>query len=195
MAENKPKEERIEKVLDAAVDLFLIMGYERTSMNAIAQKAGLTKGGLYHHFSSKEEILIYVNNRFMEPVHDMMAEAMTFTSAEQALIYYIRKSLEYWAINPEKLKIIFLTLTRMLDSREMWPFMEEYSESVIEFYQDLFGKGIENREFIEHDCTSRATALFSAMDGITAITAMNSGLNYAVVSDRFIHLFVDEIKR
>jgi len=33
------------------------------------------------------------------------------------------------------------------------------------------------------------------MDGITAITAMNSGLNYAVVSDRFIHLFVDEIKR
>ena len=42
---------------DAAIDLFLKQGYHATSMRQIADKAGLAAvGGIYNHFSSKEEI-------------------------------------------------------------------------------------------------------------------------------------------
>jgi AcrR family transcriptional regulator len=43
-------------VEDAAVELFLERGYHATSMRQIADKAGLALGGIYNHFSSKEEI-------------------------------------------------------------------------------------------------------------------------------------------
>lgn len=51
-------EVRREKILDAARDLFLEKGFERVSMDAIAKEASLSKGGLYHYFSSTTEILL-----------------------------------------------------------------------------------------------------------------------------------------
>jgi AcrR family transcriptional regulator len=41
---------------DAAVDLFMEHGYHATSMRQIAEHAGLALGGIYNHFSSKEEL-------------------------------------------------------------------------------------------------------------------------------------------
>ena len=41
---------------DAAVNLFMEHGYHGTSMRQIAERAGLALGGIYNHFSSKEEI-------------------------------------------------------------------------------------------------------------------------------------------
>jgi AcrR family transcriptional regulator len=41
---------------DAAISLFLEQGYHATSMRQIAKRAGLALGGIYNHFSSKEEI-------------------------------------------------------------------------------------------------------------------------------------------
>jgi AcrR family transcriptional regulator len=41
---------------DAAMELFLQQGYHATSMRQIAEEAGLALGGIYNHFSSKEEI-------------------------------------------------------------------------------------------------------------------------------------------
>jgi AcrR family transcriptional regulator len=43
-------------VEDAAISLFLEQGYHATSMRQIAMRAGLALGGIYNHFSSKDEI-------------------------------------------------------------------------------------------------------------------------------------------
>src|SRR5512134_2788774 len=43
-------------VEDAAIRLFLEQGYHATSMRQIAERTGLALGGIYNHFSSKDEI-------------------------------------------------------------------------------------------------------------------------------------------
>ena len=45
------------KILDAALELFAEEGYDRTSINKIAQKAGVSKGLIYNYYDSKEELL------------------------------------------------------------------------------------------------------------------------------------------
>lgn len=58
MARNKYPEETVEKILTAARRLFLEKGYEKTTIQDIVdQLGGLTKGAVYHHFKSKEEIM------------------------------------------------------------------------------------------------------------------------------------------
>lgn len=58
MARNKYPEETVEKILTAAKRLFLEKGYERTTIQDIVDQLGrLTKGAVYHHFKSKEEIM------------------------------------------------------------------------------------------------------------------------------------------
>ncbi|MFO7630922.1 MAG: TetR/AcrR family transcriptional regulator [Caldilinea sp.] len=44
------------RILDAAYALFMTQGYHGTSMRQIAECAGLTLGGVYNHFASKEDI-------------------------------------------------------------------------------------------------------------------------------------------
>jgi AcrR family transcriptional regulator len=43
-------------ILSAAYSLIIRQGYAATSMRQIAEKSGLALGGIYNHFSSKEEV-------------------------------------------------------------------------------------------------------------------------------------------
>ena len=67
MARNKYPEETVERILDAAQRLFLEKGYDQTTIQDIVdQLGGLTKGAVYHHFKSKEEILNAVGDRMFQ---------------------------------------------------------------------------------------------------------------------------------
>lgn len=48
---------RKEKLIQIALDQFLEKGYENTTITDLQKAFGLTKGGMYHYFSGKEEIL------------------------------------------------------------------------------------------------------------------------------------------
>lgn len=64
MARNKYPEITEARILDAAQRLFLEKGYEHTTIQDIVNALGdLTKGAVYHHFKSKEEILSAVCDR------------------------------------------------------------------------------------------------------------------------------------
>lgn len=57
MARNKHPEETVKLILDEALKLFIEKGYESTSIQDIINNlGGLSKGAIYHHFKSKEEI-------------------------------------------------------------------------------------------------------------------------------------------
>ncbi|NEG54438.1 TetR/AcrR family transcriptional regulator [Bifidobacterium platyrrhinorum] len=60
--EHHPHHEDTERrILDSARRLFAEKGYEKTSIQDILNDLGLSKGGLYHHFKSKEAILEQLN--------------------------------------------------------------------------------------------------------------------------------------
>ena len=46
-----------EKILTVSSELFMSKGYENTSMQEIVNESGVSKGSIFHHFNSKEEIL------------------------------------------------------------------------------------------------------------------------------------------
>jgi AcrR family transcriptional regulator len=57
-----------DRILDAALDLFIEQGYEKTSLREIAERVGVTKAALYYHFSSKEEII----RTLVHPLYDAL---------------------------------------------------------------------------------------------------------------------------
>lgn len=64
MARNKYPEMTVEKILDTAQQLFLEKGYDNTTIQDIVDHlGGLSKGAVYHHFKSKEEIIDAVSDR------------------------------------------------------------------------------------------------------------------------------------
>ena len=66
MARNKHPEETVQRILDAAARLFVEKGYDATSLQDILCETHLSKGAIYHHFSSKEEIFEAIFRRIAE---------------------------------------------------------------------------------------------------------------------------------
>jgi AcrR family transcriptional regulator len=64
-----------ERIMAVALDLFSDRGYEATSMRDIAAALGLSAGAFYHHFPSKEAVLIAVCEPLVEGMGRFAAEA------------------------------------------------------------------------------------------------------------------------
>lgn len=62
-----PSTVRVGQILDAALQEFSAAGYAGARMDDIALRAGLSKGGLYAHFSSKEEVFEALLARYLSP--------------------------------------------------------------------------------------------------------------------------------
>ena len=66
MARNKYPEETVKLILDVSTHLFVEKGYDATSLQDIINETNLSKGAIYHHFSSKEEIFEAIFHRIGE---------------------------------------------------------------------------------------------------------------------------------
>ena len=74
MARNKHPEQTVQLILDTATRLFLQKGYDKTTLQDIIDATKLSKGAIYHHFASKEAILIAVVDRMGDFNSAVLAE-------------------------------------------------------------------------------------------------------------------------
>ena len=87
-----------EKICLKASKMFLEQGYDDTPMSHIAKELGLSKAGLYHHYSSKESLLFdvidYMNESNFVPIYQ---EASKISDPGKRLTYFLRRFTEIMA--------------------------------------------------------------------------------------------------
>lgn len=85
MVEQWTRERRLERtrslLLDAAEAVFAEKGFTAASLDDIAHAAGYTKGAIYNHFATKEDLFLAVSDRYWRRYFDNFAEVMS--SAKQ----------------------------------------------------------------------------------------------------------------
>jgi TetR/AcrR family transcriptional regulator, cholesterol catabolism regulator len=82
-------------ILRAAARLFQQRGYDATSMNDVAAALKLSKGGLYHHFQSKDEILFNLMDHAMDITQECVIDPVRgIADPEQRLRMLIRLHIE-----------------------------------------------------------------------------------------------------
>lgn len=84
-----------QEILRAAARLFQERGYDATSMNDVAAALRLSKGGLYHHFRSKDQILFSLMNHAMDTTDERVVRAVRgIADPEERLRTLIRLHVE-----------------------------------------------------------------------------------------------------
>jgi AcrR family transcriptional regulator len=194
MTKKEPKDKRINDILDSAIQEFVDKGYENASMESIASRAGLTKGGLYYHFKSKDDILVKANEAFMEPVIAFMNEAMNNPDPSKGLAGYIRNYLTYWTRHPRELSFVFLTMTKTMANRQFQRFYKGYTMQMTGFFDSIYRLGIEKGQFRSLNSQSVAITLMAALDGIIGYLAIDSDLSLDHVTGNFIESFITAYK-
>ncbi|MED4533373.1 TetR/AcrR family transcriptional regulator [Metabacillus fastidiosus] len=72
MAKKHNPQETIQTILSVSAKLFLEKGFDKTSIKDITETAGISKGAIYHHFQSKDEILNAVTEMQAQNVENMI---------------------------------------------------------------------------------------------------------------------------
>src|SRR6267154_4494889 len=84
-----------QEILRTAARLFQQRGYDATSMNDEAAALKLSKGGLYHHFQSKDEILFEIMNHAMDITQERVINPVRgIADVEERLRALIRLHIE-----------------------------------------------------------------------------------------------------
>jgi AcrR family transcriptional regulator len=68
--------DKMVKIGNAAVKLFNERGYLETTMDEISSAAKMSKGGIYHYFLTKSEILFFILNNFMDLLLEGLGEKL-----------------------------------------------------------------------------------------------------------------------
>jgi len=88
-ARHKPKGDKRGRtraaLLEAARALIREKGYERTTMEDVAQRAGMTTGAIYGNFKNRDELFIALGQTYWAPVVPRVAPGATFAEAMRAL--------------------------------------------------------------------------------------------------------------
>lgn len=79
-------------ILKTAYSMFLNNNYEAVTINSIIKAAGITKGGIYHYYASKEELFKAVVDKFL--IASKVSSYVEYSSLKEFIENTISKSKE-----------------------------------------------------------------------------------------------------
>jgi AcrR family transcriptional regulator len=153
-------------IIDAGVALFNEYGYHATAVRDVVERAGITKGAFYHHFDSKETLLRFIHQEYLDYQLEIFGEVVTHPASP-------REHLK------ELIACIVLAVERYREHvtifhQELRAFSEEYREKVVKErsmmrheFEKVIRRGVKSGDF-RSDLDIHVTAL--AMLGMCSWT-------------------------
>ncbi|RXT04192.1 TetR/AcrR family transcriptional regulator [Ammoniphilus sp. CFH 90114] len=111
-----------DRIIETSLRLFEAHGYHRVTVDQIVKESATSKGGFYHNFKSKDELLYTIHDHFISYVLEKGQEAY-----------------ELWNTPTERLHAIIKSFVMMIDlyKSEVTVFYQESSYLAPEYYREI----------------------------------------------------------
>jgi AcrR family transcriptional regulator len=164
-------EETRGKILVAALELMSEKGYSRTTFVDVAERIGLTKGAVYWHFSSKQELFIALIRFFYQRREQLVGEqAIPLASLEDVQPHFIERSRVIMQ-DPLCRQFAYFLSFQMEWTEELYAAAQEVLDDLQEdLFQQLFHvmsdgweKGVLKQEISPRDATILIISLWKGL--------------------------------
>lgn len=187
MSRNKYPEETVERILDAAQRLFLEKGYEQTTIQDIIDNlGGLTRGAIYHHFKSKEEIIDAVTDRmfFANNPFEAVRDRKDMNGLQK-----LREAIRLNQSDRERTNLTVQSIPISKNPRLLMEMINSNRKILTPYYQELLEEG--NRDGSIH--TEYAKEIAELMPLLTSLWMLPSVFPGAKEDMRHKFLFIGEM--
>ncbi len=158
-----------ERIIETAAQVFNVHGYQGGSISELMARTGLKKGGIYNHFSSKEELAVAAFDHAVSLILKKINEAVRPHKAPGMRMNALLDFFLRYALDPpvEGGCAIMNTLT---DSDGTNPALEARAkaalETVLRRLAGLIQQGIDAGEFHpDNDAESTAVTIYAMLEG------------------------------
>ena len=187
MSRNKYPEETVERILDTAQRLFLEKGYEQTTIQDIIDNlGGLTRGAIYHHFKSKEEIIDAVTDRmfFANNPFEAVRDRKDLNGLQK-----LREAIRLNQSDRERTNLTVQSIPISKNPRLLMEMINSNRKILTPYYQELLEEG--NRDGSIH--TEYAKEIAELMPLLTSLWMLPSVFPGAKEDMRHKFLFIGEM--
>lgn len=142
MPRNKYPEETVQKILDAALQLFLEKGYEQTTiLDIVDNMGGMTRGAFYHHFKSKEEVLDALGDKlfFDNNPFDKVRQQTHLTGLEK-FRYMILHSMD----DSDTRKVSIMSVQALQSPTFLKRVLDDNRDLLAPFYEEIIEQGVQD---------------------------------------------------
>lgn len=159
------------KVIEAALELFSKHGYSHTTLAMIASAAGFSRGPIYWHFKSKDELYSAVLHYSQEPLEQLVAQSMVQQETPLKAIEYLCQN--WFALlldNRWHRQSFEILLNKTELTAEMAGTVRrerKLTRLIVRSLTQLIDEGKRLGELPEQDSEQSATLLYTSLMGVT----------------------------
>jgi AcrR family transcriptional regulator len=166
MAAIAPKEAVKDAILDATDRLLALFGYRKMTVEDIAAEAGIGKGTIYLHFSSKEEVVLSHIDRIVDRLKERLREvarsdAHAADRIQEMLLTRVLFRFDSIQHYTQSLNDLLAALRPGLLRRRA-----QYFEAEAQIFAEVLADGIRSGELSFEDEHATALALLQATNGL-----------------------------
>lgn len=177
-------------ILDAAAQVFRQKGFHGASMANIAEAVNLQKASLYHHVSSKQEILFELLERALELLLERISPiAQLDLPADERLCRMIREYLQILAENMD-LSAVLLFEHRSLEGRQHARHIPN-RDKFEALWREVLADGVRTRQFTCDDIPLTTRAILGILNWTITWYRPNGSLTIEQISDQYSRLLLN----
>src|SRR5574339_1178140 len=179
-----------EDILEAAAQVFRQKGFHGASMNDIAEAVNLQKASLYHHVSSKQEILFEILDRALELLLERISPIASLDlPADERLRQMICEYLQILAENTD-LSAVLLFEHRSLEGRQHARHLPN-RDKFEALWRDVLQEGVRAKHFVCEDVPVTARAILGIMNWTITWYRPNGALTIRQIADQYTNLLLN----
>jgi len=167
---NKTKE----KIFNAAINIISQKGFYKSTMDEIAEKAGVAKGTLYYHFKSKDEILIFLID---EGLSLLKNQILTNISNMKNSIDKLREIIVVQSNFLFKYKdFVLILLSQLWGKEEIQNNFREKIYDYLKIIEDIIDEGIKEKLIEKCDKKLLSSAFFGMISSLIIFQFRNNDI-------------------
>ena len=167
MKHNSNKDKSINQILDAALEVFVKKGYAQTRMDDIVDLSGLSKGAIYHHYSSKNELFLSLIDHWEtyfftdilkkslidKDPDDLLREIVVdVVNAFKTKKYVFLAELEFWSLANHDENVRIKT--------------KELYVKLLNMFKSIINKGIKDKKYKKVNVAVGSLSIMTAIQGV-----------------------------
>ena len=177
------------QLIECAIETIATQGYTQASLAQIASRAGISKGVITYHFTSKEELIEQVVTEiYTAAVQAVTPQITAQPTAALMLQAYIRSAVDYIGTHRmQMMALMEIALNfRTADGKLRYRGTEEWILTALEA---LLRKGQQEGDFRPFDLRVMAVTIRRAIDALPSLLAANPNLDVESYARELVTLF------
>lgn len=168
-----PEKDRREQILAAARRCFIAQGFHPTRMDDIAREAELSKGGVYFHFKSKQDVFdSLVEEEFAESMGFLRSVIEDTSSIPDKMARLGAHYVEYFSSAPDAPRFFVVMGEMALRDPRLASRLLEMQTAYVDMVASLIQQGIEAGLLRPVEPRKVAAILKAVLDGVEGLTAL-----------------------